>query len=95
MVLILFSSEKLNASWILTLALFGQEFEYSADSPATDIILEGQVSVLPGAAKMTFIVPKGGLEKASLQGFEPIWLPWPLERCKSCFNFPSRTNWSK
>ena len=79
MVLILFSSEKLNASWILTLALFGQEFESSIDSRATDIVLEGQDLVLLRATKMTFIVPKGGLEEASLWGFELVWLPWPLE----------------
>ena len=75
MVPTLSSSEKLNAGWILTLALFGSEFESSADSRVTDIILEGQESVLPRVAKMMFIVPKGGLEKASLQGSKPAWPP--------------------
>ena len=79
MVQTLSSSEKLNAGWILTLALFGSEFESSADSRVTDIILEGPDPVLLGAAKMTFIVPKGGLEEATLRGSEFVWLPWPLE----------------
>ena len=72
MVLILSSSEKLNAGWIVTLALFSSEFESSVDSQATYIILEGQDPVLPGVAKMTFIVPTGGLEEASLRGSEPV-----------------------
>ena len=41
--------------------------------------MEGQEPVLLGIAKMTFIVPKGGLEELSLQGFEFIWPPWSLE----------------
>ena len=36
------------------------------DRRATDIILDGHDLVLPGAAKMTLIVPKGGLEGISL-----------------------------
>ena len=56
---------------MLTLAFLGSKFESSADSRATNIILEGQELVLPGAAKMTFIVPKEGLEEASLRGSEP------------------------
>ena len=75
MVPTLSSSEKLNVSWILTLTLFGSEFESSADSQVTDIILEGQDLVLLGAVKMTFIVPKRGLEEASLWGSELVWLP--------------------
>ena len=75
MVLTLSSSEKLNVGWMLTLALFGLEFESSTDNRATDIILEGQDSVLPRAVKMTFIVPKRGLEEASLRDSEPVWLP--------------------
>ena len=67
------SSEKLSAGWISILALFGSELESSAGSRATDITLDGPEPVLPGAAKMTFIVPKGGLEEASLRGFEPTW----------------------
>ena len=66
MVPTLSSSEKFNADWILIIALFGSEFESLADSRMTNIILEGQDSVLPKAMKMTFIVPKGGLEEASL-----------------------------
>ena len=62
------SSEKLNAGWILTLALFGSKFKSSTDSRATNIILKRQDPILPGDAKMTFIVPKGGLKEASLRG---------------------------
>ena len=69
------SFENLNAGWILTLALFGSEFESSADSRVTDIILDGQELVLPRVAKMTFIVSKGGLKKASLRSSELVWLP--------------------
>ena len=58
MVPTLSSSEKFNASWILILALFSSEFESSADSQATYIILEGRDPVLPKAAKMMFIMPK-------------------------------------
>ena len=36
------------------------------DRQATDIILDGYDHVLPGAAKITLIVPKGGLEEISL-----------------------------
>ena len=72
MVPTLSSSEKLNAGWILTLALFGSEFEFSTDSRVTNITLEGQDSILLGAAKMTFIMPKGGLEEASLWSSEPV-----------------------
>ena len=60
------SSEKLNDDWILILALFGSKFESLANSQAIDIILERQDPVLLRAANMTFIVPKGGLEEASL-----------------------------
>ena len=66
------SSEKLNADWILILALFGSEFESLANSQAIDIILERQDPVLLRAANMTFIVPKGGLEEASLGGSELV-----------------------
>ena len=45
------------------------------DRRATDIILDGQDPVLPGAAKMTLIVPKGGLEEISLRDLELAWLP--------------------
>ena len=88
MVPTLSSSEKLNADWILTLALFGSEFESSADSQATDIILEGQEPVLPRAAKMTFIVPKGGLEEASLQVLNMSGLPSHWNDAKAASAFP-------
>ena len=44
---------------------------------------------------MTFIVPMGGLKDMSLWGSWFVWLGWPLEGCKRCRNFPSRTNWSR
>ena len=40
-----------------------------------DITLDGQDPVLPGAAKMTLIIPKGGLEETSLRVSEFAWLP--------------------
>ena len=36
--------------------------EPSSEQQDTDITLEGQDPVLPEAANMTFIVPRGGLE---------------------------------
>ena len=45
------------------------------DGQATNITLDGQDPVLPGAAKMTLIVPKGGLEEISLRDLELAWLP--------------------
>ena len=45
------------------------------DRRATDIALDGHDPVLPGAAKMTLIVPKGGLEGISPQDSEFTWLP--------------------
>ena len=65
MVPILSSSEKLSANWISTLALLGSGLMSLVDSRAMDFTLEGQELVLPKAAKMTFIVSKGGLEEAS------------------------------
>ena len=79
MVPILSSFEKLSAGWISTIALFGSRLLYSADSRVTDITLEGQESILPGVAKMTLIIPRGGLEEASFRGSEPVWLLWLLE----------------
>jgi len=78
MVPILSSSEKSNTGWISTKAFFDSKLMSSEDSRATDITLEGQELVLLGAAKMTFIVPKGGLEEASLQSSEPVCPLWPL-----------------
>ena len=74
MVPILSSSEKLSANWISILALFSSGLLSLANSRAIDITLEGQEPVLLGAAKMTLIVPKGGLDEASLRGSEPVWL---------------------
>jgi len=79
MALILSSSKKLNAGGVSNLALFGPELAPSAGSRATEITLEGQEPVLPGVAKMTLIIPKGGLAEASLQGSKLAWFPWPLE----------------
>ena len=45
------------------------------DRRATDITLDGQDLVLPGAAKMTLIVSKGGLKETSLRDSELAWLP--------------------
>ena len=70
MVLALSSSEKPKVGWISTLALFGSETPSSDDNRATDITLEGQDPVFPRAAKMTLIVPKGGLEVAFFLEFE-------------------------
>ena len=47
----------------------------SEDRRATDNTLDGQDPVLPGAAKMTLIVPKGGLKGISLRDLELAWLP--------------------
>ena len=76
MVPILSSSTKLSAGWIFTPALFGLGLVSSMNNQATDITQEGQEPALPGATKMTFIVPVGGLEEASLQGSE---LPGPAD----------------
>ena len=79
MIPILSSFEKLNAGGVSNLALFDPELAPLAGSQAMDITLEGQEPVLLGAAKMTLIIPKGGLEEAYLRGSEPVWLLWPLE----------------
>ena len=49
-----------------TLALFEPGLVSLEDKRVTDIILDGRDPILPGAAKMTLIVPKGGLEGISL-----------------------------
>ena len=51
-----------------SLALFGSWLPSSEDRRATDITLEGHDPVLPGAAKIMLIVPRGGLEGFSLSG---------------------------
>ena len=55
------------------LALFSSGLESSTGSRVTDITLEGQDPALPRAAKMTLIVLRGGLEEASLRGFELVY----------------------
>ena len=64
MVPYLFASEKLNTSATFILARFGIELDSSSKQQNTDIILEGQDPVLPGAANMTFMVPRGGFGAA-------------------------------
>ena len=49
-----------------TLAFFGSSLVSPEDRWATDIILDGHDPILPGALKITSIVPKGGLEGISL-----------------------------
>jgi len=60
------SSEKLKASQTSTLLLFGSGGKSSVNGQATDITLDGRELVLPEATRMTLIVLKGGLVKASL-----------------------------
>ena len=64
MVPCLSASEKLNTSETFNLAHFDIELESSSEQQDTDIILEGQDLVLPGAANMTFMVPRGGFGAA-------------------------------
>ena len=47
----------------------------SEDRRAMGITLDGHDHVLPGAAKMTLIVPNGGLKGISLRDSELAWLP--------------------
>ena len=79
MVPCLFASEKLNTSGTFILTRFGIELESSSEQRDTNIILEGQDPVFPGAANMTFMVPKGGLDVAFPRNAELVWLPRPLE----------------
>ena len=51
----------------------------SEDNRATDIILDGHDPVLLGAAKITLIIPKGGLEGISLSDPELVRPSRPLE----------------
>ena len=69
------SFEKPRTSRISTLALLGFGLLLLAGSRVTNITLEEQEPVLPGAVKMTLIVPKGGLEESSLLGSEFVWPP--------------------
>ena len=56
--------EKLNTNGTFILTLFGIELESLSEQQDTDIILEGQDLVLPAAADMMFMVPRGGLGAA-------------------------------
>ena len=58
------ATEKLNTNGTFILTLFGIELESSFEQQDTDIILEGQDPVFPGAANMTFMVSGGGLGAA-------------------------------
>ena len=60
------------------LALFGSRLVSSEGRRATDITLDGYNPVLPGAAKITLIVPRGGLEGVSLLDREVVCPPSPL-----------------
>ena len=64
MVPCLSASKKLNTSGMFILTRFGIELESLSEQQDTDIILEGQDPVLPRAANMTFMVPRGGLGAA-------------------------------
>ena len=50
----------------------------SEDRRTTDITLDGHDPVLPGAAKITLIVPRRGLEGVSLSDRELAYPPSPL-----------------
>ena len=43
---------------------------FPEDSRATNITLDGHDPILPSTAKMTLIIPKGGLEGISLRDLE-------------------------
>ena len=73
------ASEKLNTSGTFVLILFGLELESSSELQDTDIIPEGQDPILPGAANMTFMVPRGSFSAAFPWNVELDWPPRPLE----------------
>ena len=68
MVPILFSFENPSIGEAPFLDLLDSRSLSSVESRATDITLEGKESVLPDAARMTFIVPMGGLKDMFLRG---------------------------
>ena len=72
-----------------SLALFGSWQSSSRNRRATDIILEGHDPILPGAAKIMLIVPRGGREGFSLSGRVSVWPTKLLEWCNNYFNLPS------
>ena len=79
MVPTLSSSEKPKTNGMSILTLLDIDLYSPAGDRDTNSTLEGQDPVLPGAAKITFIVPKGNLEEASPHISEPAWLTRPLE----------------
>ena len=56
------SFQKLNTKGTSALALFGVELDSPSVKGDTDITLIGQDPVLPGAANITLMVPRGGLD---------------------------------
>ena len=64
-------------------------------SATTDIILEGHEPVLPGVAKITLMMPIGGLEEVFPRVLDLYWSPCPFGRHKRCCNLPSLTSCSK
>ena len=95
MVPILSPSENPSTGEAHFLAFLDSQLSSSVESWATDITLERQEPVLPRAVRMTFIVPMGGLKEASLRVSRFACPYRPLEWCRRCLNFPSRTSWSK
>ena len=75
----LFASVKLNINGTLILILFGIGPKFSLQQQDTEIILEGHDPILPGAANMTFMVPRGGLRATFPRNAEFTWPPRPLE----------------
>ena len=86
---ILSSSENPKTRGRSNLALFGSRLVSSDGRRATNITLDGHDPVLPGAAKITLIVPRGGLGGISLSDQKVVCPPSPLVWCSNCFNFPS------
>ena len=74
MVPALSSSEKTKVGRVSILAFFGSKLSSLADNRTTDITLEGQDPVFLRVAKMTLIIPEGGLEGAFFLEFELVWL---------------------
>ena len=72
MVPTLSSFENPKIGWMSILALLSPALESSTGSRAMDITLDGEDPVLPGVAKITLIVPRGGLGGASPRGSRSI-----------------------
>ena len=73
------ASVKLNINGTLILILFGIGPKFSLQQQDTEIILEGHDPILPRAANMTFMVPRGGLRATFPRNAEFAWPPRPLE----------------